>query len=143
MHKLLQLIAVSALIVTAGCAATGGSPTPSGEPSDDGGTAPSDAPGEDPTFPTGGIDEETIAALLAAAAAEANVDLDEIRVVTAEQVTWPNGAIGCPEPGMGYTEALVPGYRVVLEIDGEELNFHASEGGEFFFCDDPEPPVEG
>ena len=101
------------------------------------------ADGEEPDMPTADISQEGIAALVASAAADAGVEIDEVRVVSAEQVTWPDGSIGCPEPGMAYTQALVPGYRVVLEIEGEELHFHAAEGGEFRFCDDPQPPVEG
>ena len=37
-----------------------------------------------------------------------------VRVVLARQETFPNGAIGCPQPGRMYTQALVEGYRVVL-----------------------------
>ena len=29
-----------------------------------------------------------------------------------EAVTWADGSLGCPEPGMKYTMALVPGYRI-------------------------------
>lgn len=94
-------------------------------------------------MPMGGISGDTLAQLVAAAAADAGVDVDEIRIVTAERVTWSDGAIGCPEPGMVYTQALVPGYRVILEIDGEDHHFHASDGGEFFYCDDSQPPAEG
>jgi hypothetical protein len=38
-------------------------------------------------------------------------------VVQAEAVTWPDGALGCPEPGIVYTQALVPGYWVVVEAE--------------------------
>ena len=34
-------------------------------------------------------------------------------LVSAESVTWPNGALGCPQPGMSYTQAVVDGMRVV------------------------------
>jgi len=67
----------------------------------------------------------------------------ELQVVAAEAVTWNDGSIGCPEPGMMYTQALVPGYRVLLEAGGEELAFHATESGDFRFCADPQPPLEG
>lgn len=95
-----------------------------------------------PSAPTADISEEGLEALVATAAEEADVDIDEIRIVTAEQVMWSDGSIGCPQPGQGYTQALVPGFRVVLEIDGEELHFHAARGGEFRICDDPQPPVD-
>lgn len=139
------LLAIGAALLLAACATAG-----------DGGTtdSPTDSPMRTPvgepsetergevTMPTGGISDDTLAQLVAAAAADAGVELDEISIVTAEQVTWSDGAIGCPEPGMVYTQALVPGYRVILEIDGEEHHFHASEGGQFFYCDQPQAPAD-
>lgn len=95
------------------------------------------------TMPTADISEDAIAALVVMAAEDADATIDEVRVVSAEEVTWSDGSLGCPQPGMAYTQALVPGYRVVLEIDGKELYFHAAQGGEFRICDDPQPPVEG
>jgi hypothetical protein len=80
--------------------------------------------------------------VVADAASGAGVDPSDVRVVTAESVTWSDGSLGCPEPGMMYTQALVPGYRVVVEIDGGELHFHASESGDLAFCEDPQPPVD-
>lgn len=95
---------------------------------------------QDGSMPLGGVSEETLAQLIAAAADELGFDASAVSVVSAESVTWSDGSIGCPEPGMMYTQALVPGYRVVLEVDGEELHFHAAEGRAFFLCDNPQPP---
>lgn len=58
----------------------------------------------------------------------------EIRIVLAEAVTWPDGSIGCPQPGMMYSQALVQGYRIVLEAEGETLNYHAGPMGAPTFC---------
>ena len=38
----------------------------------------------------------------------------DLKVLSAEAVTWSDGSLGCPEPGMMYTQALVPGYRVQI-----------------------------
>lgn len=89
---------------------------------------------------TGEVPEDVLADILAAAAAEAGVDPSMIEVVVAEEVTWSDGSLGCPEPGMSYTQAMVPGYRVVVDADGEELNFHASQSGGFQICDNPQLP---
>jgi hypothetical protein len=77
------------------------------------------------------------------AGGEAGVSTDEIRVVVAEEVTWPDGALGCPEPDGMYTQALVEGYRIVLDVAGEEVHYHGARGEPPFRCDDPQPPVEG
>ncbi|GAA2987155.1 hypothetical protein GCM10010460_24300 [Microbacterium terrae] len=42
----------------------------------------------------------------------------EPQLVSAENVTWPNAALGCPKPGMSYTQALIDGMRVVVTVDG-------------------------
>lgn len=50
----------------------------------------------------------------------------DIAVATAENVVWPDGAIGCPEPGMAYIQVQVEGSRAVL-IHGQES--YAYHGG--------------
>ena len=74
-------------------------------------------------------------------AADSAVDRDTVELVSAERVTWPDGALGCPEPDMMYTQALVEGYRIVLAVDGDEVAFHGADGEVPFRCDDPQPPV--
>ena len=68
------------------------------------------------------------------AARRTGLPLAEVRVVSAESVTWRNGSLGCPEPGMAYTDALVPGYRIRVAAGTQELDYHASKGGQLLFC---------
>lgn len=67
------------------------------------------------------------------------VDPGDISVVTAESTTWNDGSLGCPEPGMGYTQALVDGYRVLLEVDGRLYAYHAGSDVEPFLCESDDP----
>ena len=55
------------------------------------------------------------------------VDEAEISVIDAGFVTWPNSALGCPEPDMMYTQALVPGYRIRLRADGALHHYHGAD----------------
>jgi hypothetical protein len=72
------------------------------------------------------------------AATRAGVDPTEVVVLTAEAVTFPNGGLGCPEPGMMYTDVLTPGYRVVVEAGGREYDYRAgARGGEIRWCENP------
>jgi hypothetical protein len=110
-----------------------------------GGTVPGTSP--DSTLPTNGgtigdVDQQMLDDLLDQAAQETGVGLDEISVVTAEAVTWSDGSIGCPEEGMGYTQALVPGYRVILDVAGEQIHYHAGSDGQFRACDNPQEPID-
>jgi hypothetical protein len=94
-----------------------------------------------PSLPAG-LTEADLVSLVELASTDAGVQLDEIRVVTAAAVTWSDGSLGCPEDGQMYTQALVPGYRVILDVAGEELAYHASETGDFRACANPIAPVE-
>ncbi len=63
---------------------------------------------------------------------------ETITVVAAESKTWPDGSLGCPQPGMSYTQALVDGSRVLLETDGRLYAYHAGPDGEPFLCESGE-----
>lgn len=69
------------------------------------------------------------------------VDPAQIRVVSAEEVTWPDGSIGCPKPGMMYPQVLTNGSRVVLEAQGQRYEYHAGGRRSAFLCENPEPPA--
>lgn len=73
-------------------------------------------------------------AALADASKRTGLALQELSVVRAEAVTWPDGSLGCPEPGMMYTQALVPGYRVRILADGQLLDYHAGARGGLVLC---------
>jgi hypothetical protein len=64
---------------------------------------------------------------------------DAIDVVSAERVTWNDGSLGCPSPGRSYTQALVPGYRVLLEHDGSQYAFHGADNRPMTYCPNPSP----
>jgi len=69
------------------------------------------------------------------------VSSSSVAVVIVEEVMWPDGSIGCPQPGMSYTQALVSGSRIVLEVDGTSYEYHSGGGREPFYCPNPTPPV--
>ena len=54
-------------------------------------------------------------------------------------MTWPDGSLGCPQPGQVYTQALVDGYHVVLDADGDELDYRVGSGGSFNLCENGLP----
>jgi hypothetical protein len=79
-------------------------------------------------------------AVVADAAKRFKVAASAVVLTRAEQVTWPNGALGCPEPGMMYTQALVPGFRVVAKTSGGELLYHTDGLGNLRSCRVQEGP---
>ncbi len=78
--------------------------------------------------------DSIVEAAVADAMQRTGLGRDGIRVLSAEPVTWSDGSLGCPEPGMMYTQALVPGYRVRLEARGVVLDYHASARGRPALC---------
>lgn len=64
----------------------------------------------------------------------------QVKVIRAQAVVWNDGSLGCPQPGMFYTQALVRGYWVVLELDGKTYDYHAAESGYFVLCESGQPP---
>ncbi len=57
----------------------------------------------------------------------ANVLPDEITVKSVEPVEWRDSSLGCPMPGMMYLQVITPGYLIILEADGKEWEYHASQ----------------
>jgi hypothetical protein len=92
---------------------------------------PEPAPMQEPVMTT--LQSMTDAALTDAAR-RTGLKREELKVLGAEAVTWPDGSIGCPRPGMVYTQALVPGYRVRIEARGQVLDYHAGMSRQPVFC---------
>ena len=62
------------------------------------------------------------------------VDVEAMAVVSATTVVWPDGSLGCPEPGMSYTQQLVEGSRIVVEAGGRRYDYRTSVGGSLRLC---------
>lgn len=76
-------------------------------------------------------------------ARRALVPVHDITVVRTSEQHWPDGSLGCPQPGRMYTQAIVPGYLVILRAAGKEYAYHADRRGGFIVCDQAQrqPPV--
>ena len=87
------------------------------------------------TAPGGqGAPRDLIDAALADAHRRTGVATTAMTIVSAERVTWSDGALGCPQPGLAYTQALQAGYRIVLRVPGGLLHYHAGLRGAPFLC---------
>ena len=65
------------------------------------------------------------------------LDTAAIEVVEASPVVWPDGSLGCPEPGMMYTQVTVEGIRIILRAQGQEYNYHGGGNRDPFLCENP------
>jgi len=73
-------------------------------------------------------------------AARLGIATTDVEVVIAEDVTWRDGSLGCPHPGMRYPQVLVDGYRVVLRHGERTYHYHGGMGRGPFLCEHPAPP---
>ncbi|MDB5872610.1 MAG: putative domain containing protein [Ramlibacter sp.] len=73
-------------------------------------------------------------AALADAAKRSGLPAAQLKVAFAASVTWSDGSLGCPAPGLLYTQALVAGYRVRVKVGAEVWDYHAGERGGLVLC---------
>ncbi len=135
MRNLMFIAALVALTAVA-CAADDGSDTISDPTS-----TTTETPDMSDETTTTSVPETPVEQSIADLATELDIDPASIVVVSSENVTWRSGAIGCPEPDMSYTQALVDGFRIVLEVDGTQYVYHQGGDGAPFLCEDPQEPL--
>lgn len=79
--------------------------------------------------------------IVADAATRAGVDPADVTVVSAEPRTWGDSSLGCPRPGMYYTQVQVDGYQVIVSAGGAEYDYRAGSGGRFLVCEGAKPSL--
>lgn len=57
------------------------------------------------------------------------IPAEEFLVVYVENVDWSNGCLGVERPNTACTEAIVPGYRIVMEAQGMRYEYHTDQLG--------------
>lgn len=132
--SIVRMIAGLAMIlVVAACsyAATSGGPSlmpASDQPtqiSASGGTAPSG---------TDHLPASVTDPVLADISRRSGVPVDQLTIVSAEMVTFPDGSLGCPQPGMAYTQVVVDGYKIIVDAHGTTYDVRGS-GDAFRLCE--------
>jgi hypothetical protein len=63
------------------------------------------------------------------------VDPADIEVVEATSAEWRDGSLGCPQPGMVYTQVLQDGALIRLRAGTEEYNYHSGRNRPPFLCE--------
>jgi hypothetical protein len=157
------VLAFAAIMVVTGCeeeltAAPAGGPAPTAPspttetleptvPTDD--AQPDPGQPRDPSPPPGArqpassaVPAPYLEAVIADAARRAGVPADRVEVTRAQSVQWRDGSLGCPEPDMMYTQAIVDGYWVELEAAGSGFDYRLDGEGRFRLCQQPDrsPP---
>jgi hypothetical protein len=131
MRRLSLLLATSALV--AGCGDN--TQPPNGEETAVDPT-PSSSPSSSPSSPSSSAPADAVRAA-EDLAATLDVGVDEVEVVSTEEVTWRDGSRGCAKPGEMYTQALVDGLRITLSAGGRTYEYHSGGSQPPMLCEKP------
>lgn len=74
------------------------------------------------------------------AARRTGAQVDQATIVSAEAITWSDGALGCRTPGEMAIQALTPGYRVEVDVAGRRLFYHTDTRTQIRVCERLSPP---
>jgi hypothetical protein len=123
----LRFALVAAVWVVGGCSAAGGGSGSLRPASEQPSAVPAASSGGSP----GTIDlpASVIDPVVADVARLAGVPIDQVTVLSAESVTFPDGGLGCPLPGMAYPQVQVEGYKIVAEAGGTTYDYRGTTSG--------------
>jgi len=71
------------------------------------------------------------------------ISANEIILLEASSVIWPDASLGCPQEGMAYAQVLTPGYLILLEHAKNKFEYHAGKATSITYCKNPTPPILG
>jgi hypothetical protein len=57
------------------------------------------------------------------------IDAGQVKLVSIEAVDWPNGCLGVQRIGVMCTQQIVPGFRIILETNGQQYEYHTNSSG--------------
>jgi hypothetical protein len=99
--------------------------------------APDSAPTEEPSSP----DQESPPthipvdltpaqrAAIKALSESLGLPVESIKLVSTEAVDWPDGCLGVQEEGVMCTQVITPGFRIILEANGREVEYRTNQDG--------------
>lgn len=71
---------------------------------------------------------------VSAAANEAGLPEDDVRVLSYTEREWPSTALGCPQPGFSYAQVVTPGYHVQLQAGETTYEYHTNLTNNVILC---------
>ena len=88
-------------------------------------------PGEAGESATPSSENNTAAQDAAISAVSKNLDLDagQIKVVSTDAIEWPDACLGISQEGVACAQVVTPGYKIVLEVNGKEVEYHTNQDG--------------
>jgi hypothetical protein len=88
-------------------------------------------PAEADVLPVTGEEDlpPAVQAVLEQVSQQTGVDVQNIEIVTLEQVDWPDACLGLPEGDEACGQVETPGFRVELQVNDQTFEFRTDESG--------------
>lgn len=71
--------------------------------------------------------------------ASLNLPAGQVQVISTEAVDWPDGCLGVRRLDALCAQGIVPGYRLVMEAEGQRYEYHTNQDGSVIAPDAPTP----
>lgn len=130
-------VVVGVLLLVAACGVAGddGEAVAPGDETTISTTTSTASTGDTTTTSEASVQEEDIVeAAITDLAERLDIPEGDVEVTDVRDVQWPDGALGCPEEGKVYTQAVVDGTQVLLGANDRIYDYHAGSDGEPFLC---------
>ena len=78
--------------------------------------------------------QPAVDAALRDAAAHLGISQANLKVDQAEPRQWGDSSLGCPKPGLMYSQVVTPGFVIIISGAGKQLEYHADTRGQVVLC---------
>jgi hypothetical protein len=70
-----------------------------------------------------------------------SISKDQIILVETIEVEWSDSSLDCPQPDMLYLQVITPGYRILLEANETQYEYHSNRDAYVVYCDNSNLPA--
>lgn len=60
---------------------------------------------------------------------ELGISVEDVEIIEFEQVEWPDACLGVPQEGQACAQVITPGFRVSLEVNGQQYELRSDQEG--------------
>jgi hypothetical protein len=64
-----------------------------------------------------------------------SIEMGQVGLVEAKAVVWPDSSMGCPRPGVAYTQVRRDGLLIRLRVGKRTYNYHSGGNRSPFLCE--------
>jgi hypothetical protein len=70
-----------------------------------------------------------------------SLSANDIDVRDVTEVEWSDSSLDCPQPGMSYLQVITPGYRILLDVNGQVYEYHSNRDTYVVYCENNTPLI--